>query len=167
MIGHHGRHWWMHKLTEFNAKHINPIFTRDSWRLPDQEIIDIYHRFVSAILSVINVVSLIFLFHFRMNLRDATKIINKADTGITLNKSEQKLAELMLHAPSEKKLGHSFGERPTLSDILRNRASDFHPQNGSAMIDINAIDSSQTALCQKDIEDSDLHHVLKVSTRPK
>lgn len=117
--------------------------------------------------SVINVVSLIFLFHFRMNLRDATKIINKADTGITLNKSEQKLAELMLHAPSEKKLGHSFGERPTLSDILRNRASDFHPQNGSAMIDINAIDSSQTALCQKDIEDSDLHHVLKVSTRPK
>ena len=98
-----------------------------------------------------------------MNLRDATKIINKADTGITLNKSEQKLAELMLHAPSDKKLGHSFGERPTLSDILRNRASDFHPQNGSAMIDINAIDSSQTALCQKDIEDSDLHHVLKVS----
>jgi len=140
VIGHHGRHWWMHKLTEFNAKHINPIFTRDSWRLPDQEIIDIYHR---------------------MNLRDATKIINKADTGITLNKSEQKLAELMLHAPSDKKLGHSFGERPTLSDILRNRASDFHPQNGSAMIDINAIDSSQTALCQKDIEDSDLHHVLK------
>ena len=101
-----------------------------------------------------------------MNLRDATKIINKADTGITLNKSEQKLAELMLHAPSDKKLGHSFGERPTLSDILRNRASDFHPQNGSAMIDINAIDSSQTALCQKDIEDSDLHHVLKVSTSP-
>ena len=97
-----------------------------------------------------------------MNLRDATKIINKADTGITLNKSEQKLAELMLHAPSEKKF-QSFGERPTLSDILRNRASDFHPQNGSAMIDINAIDSSQTALCQKDIEDSDLHHVLKVS----
>ena len=45
VIGHHGRHWWMHKLTEFNAKHINPIFTRDSWRLPDQEIIDIYHRF--------------------------------------------------------------------------------------------------------------------------
>ena len=45
MIGHHGRHWWMHKLTEFNAKHINPIFTRDSWRLPDQEIIDIYHRY--------------------------------------------------------------------------------------------------------------------------
>ena len=44
VIGHHGRHWWMHKLTEFNAKHINPIFTRDSWRLPDQEIIDIYHR---------------------------------------------------------------------------------------------------------------------------
>ena len=36
-----------------------------------------------------------------MNLRDATKIINKADTGITLNKSEQKLAELMLHAPME------------------------------------------------------------------
>ena len=34
-----------------------------------------------------------------MNLRDATKIINKTDTGITLNKSEQKLAELMLHAP--------------------------------------------------------------------
>ena len=102
-------------------------------------------------------------FYFRMNLRDATKIINKADTGITLNKSEQKLAELMLHAPSEKKF-QSFGERPTLSDILRNRASDFHPQNGSAMIDINAIDSSQTALCQKDIEDSDLHHVLKVSS---
>ena len=45
VIGHHGRHWWMHKLTEFNAKHINPIFTRDSWRLPDQEIIDIYHRY--------------------------------------------------------------------------------------------------------------------------
>ena len=101
-----------------------------------------------------------------MNLRDATKIINKADTGITLNKSEQKLAELMLHAPSDKKF-NSFAERPTLSDILRNRASDFHPQNGSAMIDINAIDSSQTALCQKDIEDSDLHHVLKVSTRYK
>ena len=36
-----------------------------------------------------------------MNLRDATKIINKADTGITLNRSEQKLAELMLHAPVE------------------------------------------------------------------
>ena len=46
VIGHHGRHWWMHKLTEFNAKHINPIFTRDSWRLPDQEIIDIYHRYL-------------------------------------------------------------------------------------------------------------------------
>ena len=102
-------------------------------------------------------------FYPRMNLRDATKIINKADTGITLNKSEQKLAELMLHAPSDKKF-NSYVERPTLSDILRNRASDFHPQNGSAMIDINAIDSSQTALCQKDIEDSDLHHVLKVST---
>ena len=51
VIGHHGRHWWMHKLTEFNAKHINPIFTRDSWRLPDQEIIDIYHRFVSPTMT--------------------------------------------------------------------------------------------------------------------
>ena len=47
---------------------------RDSWRLPDQEIIDIYHR---------------------MNLRDATKIINKGDAGITLNHSEKKLAELL------------------------------------------------------------------------
>ena len=49
----------------------------------------------------------------RMNLRDATKIINKADTGITLNKSEQKLAELMLHAPIDQnnvsaKLGVTF-----------------------------------------------------------
>ena len=51
VIGHHGRHWWMHKLTEFNAKHINPIFTRDSWRLPDQEIIDIYHRYVSSLMT--------------------------------------------------------------------------------------------------------------------
>ena len=44
VIGHHGMHWWMHKLSEFNAKHINPIFTRDAWRLADQEILDIYHR---------------------------------------------------------------------------------------------------------------------------
>ena len=51
VIGHHGRHWWMHKLTEFNAKHINPIFTRDSWRLPDQEIIDIYHRYVFFLMT--------------------------------------------------------------------------------------------------------------------
>ena len=45
VIGHHGMHWWMHKMAEFNAKHINPIFTRDAWRLADQEILDIYHRF--------------------------------------------------------------------------------------------------------------------------
>ena len=61
VIGHHGMHWWMHKvknnllncdkecfkLSEFNAKRINPIFTRDAWRLADQEILDIYHRLIS------------------------------------------------------------------------------------------------------------------------
>lgn len=131
VIGHHGMHWWMHKMAEFNAKHINPIFTRDAWRLADQEILDIYHR---------------------MNLRDATKIINKADTGITLNKSEQKLAELMLHSHSQ-------------SDMMRNIHSvqDFLRQNPAttdALIDFNAIADS-TVVAVKDIEDSDLHHVLK------
>ena len=44
IIGNHGMHWWFHKLTVLNAKYINPIFTRDAWRLHDQEILDIYHR---------------------------------------------------------------------------------------------------------------------------
>lgn len=132
VIGHHGMHWWMHKLSEFNAKHINPIFTRDAWRLADQEILDIYHR---------------------MNLRDATKIINKADTGITLNRSEQKLAELMLHSHSQQ-------------DMMRNISSvqDFLRQNqnsAEALIDFNAISDSKNQVAVKDIEDSDLHHVLK------
>lgn len=88
-----------------------------------------------------------------MNLRDATKIINKADTGITLNKSEQKLAELMLHSHSQ-------------SDMMRNIHSvqDFLRQNPAttdALIDFNAIADS-TVVAVKDIEDSDLHHVLKV-----
>ena len=25
VIGHHGRHWWMHKLRAINAKYINPV----------------------------------------------------------------------------------------------------------------------------------------------
>jgi len=132
VIGHHGRHWWMHKLTEFNAKHINPIFTRDSWRLPDQEIIDIYHR---------------------MNLRDATKIINKTDTGITLNKSEQKLAELMLHAP--------FDQNNVSAKSMQQFMQTSEFAKGNAVIDMNAIEGSNVQLSLRDMMDSDLHHVLK------
>ena len=89
-----------------------------------------------------------------MNLRDATKIINKADTGITLNRSEQKLAELMLHSHSQQ-------------DMMRNISSvqDFLRQNqnsAEALIDFNAISDSKNQVAVKDIEDSDLHHVLKV-----
>ena len=87
-----------------------------------------------------------------MNLRDATKIINKADTGITLNRSEQKLAELMLH-------NHSQSDMRNISSV-----QDFLRQNNDAstdaLIDFNAISDNQFAV--KDIEDSDLHHVLKV-----
>ena len=37
IIGHHGRHWWIHKINEINAKHINPIFMHDAWVTADQE----------------------------------------------------------------------------------------------------------------------------------
>jgi len=127
VIGHHGMHWWMHKMAEFNAKHINPIFTRDAWRLADQEILDIYHR---------------------MNLRDATKIINKADTGMTLNKSEQKLAELMLHSHSQHDMMHSS------YSMMRSK----HDVANDALIDHNVFPHMTGT---KDIEDQELHHVLK------
>ncbi|CAG5080570.1 Oidioi.mRNA.OKI2018_I69.PAR.g9650.t1.cds [Oikopleura dioica] len=124
VIGHHGMHWWMHKLSEFNAKRINPIFTRDAWRLADQEILDIYHR---------------------MNLRDATKIINKADTGIMLNRSEQKLAELMLQG---------------------NSLPDMNPQDSSSSnlrlnLDENAdLGKFDKKECIKVKHDANLHHML-------
>jgi len=124
VIGHHGMHWWMHKLSEFNAKHINPIFTRDAWRLADQEILDIYHR---------------------MNLRDATKIINKADTGIMLNRSEQKLAELMLQGNS-------------LADINQQDSSTSNIRlNLDENADLGKFDNKE---CIKVKHDANLHHML-------
>ena len=39
IIGHHGRHWWMHKMASINAKYINPIFTRNAFKQADQQII--------------------------------------------------------------------------------------------------------------------------------
>ena len=36
IIGYHGRHWWIHKIHEINAKHINPILMHDAWVTADQ-----------------------------------------------------------------------------------------------------------------------------------
>ena len=37
IIGYHGRHWWIHKIHEINAKYINPILMHDAWVTADQE----------------------------------------------------------------------------------------------------------------------------------
>ena len=44
IIGYHGRHWWIQKLREINAKYINPIFTRNAIKTYDEEIIRIFNR---------------------------------------------------------------------------------------------------------------------------
>jgi hypothetical protein len=90
---------------------------------------------------------------FRMNLRDATKIINKADTGITLNKSEQKLAELMLHSHSN----HQINTQKSAGQFFRDNNDSV-----DVLLDFNSIHDVNNELAEKDIEDTDLHHVLKV-----
>ena len=88
-----------------------------------------------------------------MNLRDATKIINKADTGITLNKSEQKLAELMLHSHSN----HQINTQKSAGQFFRDNNDSV-----DVLLDFNSIHDVNNELAEKDIEDTDLHHVLKV-----
>jgi hypothetical protein len=87
-----------------------------------------------------------------MNLRDATKIINKADTGIMLNRSEQKLAELMLQGNS-------------LADINQ---QDSSTSNLRLSLDENAdLGKFDNKECIKVKHDANLHHMLVVSIRDK
>ena len=60
----------------------------------------------------------------------------------------------MLHAPHETK------SAVTIHDFMR--SSGGIDSSGHALIDMNAVDNSHLQLCEKDIQDSDLHHVLKV-----
>ena len=45
VIGYHGRHWWMHKIHDVNARYVNPILTHDACIRADQDIVDIFHRY--------------------------------------------------------------------------------------------------------------------------
>ena len=82
-----------------------------------------------------------------MNLRDATKIINKADTGIMLNRSEQKLAELMLQGNS-------------LADINQQDSSTSNLRlNLDENADLGKFDNKE---CIKVKHDANLHHMLVV-----
>ena len=140
------------KLSEFNAKRINPIFTRDAWRLADQEILDIYHRLIPRDVKNQKFQAKMSKNQqkhdfFRMNLRDATKIINKADTGIMLNRSEQKLAELMLQGNS-------------LADINQQDSSTSNLRlNLDENADLGKFDKKE---CIKVKHDANLHHMLVV-----
>ena len=82
-----------------------------------------------------------------MNLRDATKIINKADTGIMLNRSEQKLAELMLQGNSLADINHQDSSTSNLRLNLDENA------------DLGKFDNKE---CIKVKHDANLHHMLVV-----
>ena len=116
IIGEHGRHWWMHKMHDINARYIKPILTHDCYVRADEEIIEIFHR---------------------INLRDATALINKADRpkDYRLSRKEEQIADLMVHNikhdydKSDKDphmdiiRGHMYPTRKTLRrrEIMRDR----------------------------------------------
>ena len=64
----------MHKMHEINAKHVKPILTHDCYVRADEEIVEIFHR---------------------INLRDATNLINKADRpkDFRLSRREEKIGQ--------------------------------------------------------------------------
>ena len=66
----------MHKMHEINAKHVKPILTHDCYVRADEEIVEIFHR---------------------INLRDATNLINKADRpkDFRLSRREEKIGQGM------------------------------------------------------------------------
>ena len=117
-----------------------------------------------------------------MNLRDATKIITKADTGITLNASEHKMAELMLHAQNNQSSSSLSSDRGHEGLNMSLKSANGVPPSDQVTVDLSqagaigrmiAMNTTKLAIVNfdeiygesSDKNQHDLHEMLKVTSK--
>jgi len=89
VVGRYGMSSILRRFARFNAKYINPVFTRDALKNKDQEILEINKRYnFSQNFSNIT---------FRMNIKEATKIVGgNLKTAMPTTAAKMNIAQMML-----------------------------------------------------------------------